>query len=581
MRKFYFLFTFLIINLVAEAQQLPVFSQYFNNPYIYNPAFAGTKNAAYIFLNHRQQWREIEGAPVTSSFIFHTPVARRAAIGVNIYTDKRGLITTSSALASFGYTVPFGYNHFLRFGISAGLGNNNLDFNQVDNINDPAVLKLLSDNIYLDGQFGINYQIKNLNLGFALPKLYESTAFSYNYFSDLEVGRLRRYLFTGSYKIVIGPGYSLDPQILYRMTEGLPDMVEGGLILNLKDIIWLGGNYRKDYGVSALFGFNVNNQFNVGYAYEIAKSQVSSFSGGTHEIQIGIRLGKFKDPNRKKVRQEEEEPEIIEEEVQEKEEEIINKVEEKVEIPVDDKLAEEPEIFKPEDKIIEVTLARGKHPLELENGHYVITGVFKFERNAKRYRDALKDRGYSTQYGYNSEKNYFYVYLYMSDNMNKTRQETLKNRTKHEFKDAWLLTIKNSVDPAQRSNEPNTTENTKPASDVSAPLDMDSAPVFQEGTVNILMSEGEILTLKKGTNALDMAQGYYLVSAAYDDREKAEKYQESLRKEGLTAQLGYNSEKQLYFVYISHTQEEAKVKTDQSKLSNHKKLSEIWILKVE
>jgi type IX secretion system PorP/SprF family membrane protein len=578
MIKFYFLLTFLLLNLAAEAQQLPVFSQYFNNPYIYNPAFAGTKNAAYIFLNHRQQWRGIEGAPVTSSFIFHTPVSRRAALGINMYTDKRGLITTSSALASFGYTVPFGFNHFLRFGISAGLGSNNLDFSKVDNINDPAVLKLMSDNIYLDGQFGINYQNKNLNLGFALPKLYESTAFSYNYFSDLEVGRLRRYLFSGSYKFELGPDYSLDPQLLYRMTEGLPDMIEGGLVLNLKDIIWIGGNYRKDYGATALFGFNINNQFNVGYAYEIAKSQVSTFAGGTHEIQIGIRLGKYKDPNRKKV-QEEEQDLLPVNNINEEKEEIISIIEEKEEVQMEEELIEEPEvIIKTEENYKEVTLTRGKHPLELENGHYVIAGVFKHERNAKRYRDALKDRGYSTQYGYNSENNYYYVYLHLSDDKKKTKQETFKYRMKHEFKDAWLLTIKNSTEPENKLNEK---ETTKPASEAIVPIDMNSAPVFQEGQINILLSKGEILMVQKGNTPQDLGKGYYLIAAAYDARDKAEKYQEILRKEGINNSVGFSSEKQMYVIYISHTEDETKIRSDQDKYAENEKLRDSWVLKIE
>jgi hypothetical protein len=54
-----------------------------------------------------------------------------------------------------------------------------------------------------------------------------------------------------------------------------------------------------------------------------------------------------------------------------------------------------------------------------------------------------------------------------------------------------------------------------------------------------------------------------------------EKYQETLRKEGLTTKLGYNSEKELYFIYFSHTLEESGIKADQNKYEGNKKLSEI------
>ncbi|MDQ3535072.1 MAG: PorP/SprF family type IX secretion system membrane protein, partial [Bacteroidota bacterium] len=534
-----------------------------------------------------------------------------------------------SALASFGYIVPLGYDHFLRFGISAGLGNNSIDFSQVDNIQDPAVLRLLSDNIFLDGQFGMNYQIKKLNLGFALPKLYEAAVFSEDYVSEIMVGRLKRYLFSGSYIIDLGPTSFLEPQALYRMTEGLPDFIEGGLVLHLKEMIWLGGSYRINYGATALFGFKIKDNLSFGYAYEFATSMSSSFITGTHEFQLGIRLGKHKDPNKKKdpkpakeavmeaveVTKEEITEKIIEEEVikeelpeikleapEEKEVEIIiEKPVEKAAEPVIDETAEKPIVKAPEKSIeskpLEVTVVRrGKHPLELEKGHYVITGVFSHERNAQRYRDAIKDRGYNANYGYNSENNYFYVFIHISDVKGETKKEMLKYREKHEFKDAWLLSVENEaqeVKPEAKeviidSKKINPVDNNEIKEQVELsnnkgpkPDDLDFSHSFYEEPINIILEKGEVLTIQKGNMPGEMNKGYYIIAAVFKEKDKAQMYSDRLFKEGINSKVGFNSEKNYHYIYLTQSESEETAKNALNKYKDHSRSKDFWILEVE
>lgn len=89
-RSLLLLCSLFIIVCNATAQQLPTYGQYYVNPYVYNPSYAGSLGYPVIFLTHRQQWRGIEGAPVTSNFNYHTPVGRNVGLGLNITTDKFG-----------------------------------------------------------------------------------------------------------------------------------------------------------------------------------------------------------------------------------------------------------------------------------------------------------------------------------------------------------------------------------------------------------------------------------------------------------------------------------------------------------
>ena len=74
----------------TNAQQTPIYSQFFMNPYVYNPAFAGQNGRSVAFLSYRKQWIGIDGAPETSTLSFHTPAKRNIALGGLVYYDKRG-----------------------------------------------------------------------------------------------------------------------------------------------------------------------------------------------------------------------------------------------------------------------------------------------------------------------------------------------------------------------------------------------------------------------------------------------------------------------------------------------------------
>ncbi|MBK9192175.1 MAG: type IX secretion system membrane protein PorP/SprF [Crocinitomicaceae bacterium] len=60
----------------AKAQQLPLFSQYYYNRFIYNPAFTGVESQSSVYLIHHSQWKDIPGSPVTYALTVDGPVAK-------------------------------------------------------------------------------------------------------------------------------------------------------------------------------------------------------------------------------------------------------------------------------------------------------------------------------------------------------------------------------------------------------------------------------------------------------------------------------------------------------------------------
>ncbi len=64
-----------------HAQNYPVYNNFYVNPFLYNPAEALTEYST-IYALHRQQWTNVEGAPVLSTLTFTTLLNEsRAGLG--------------------------------------------------------------------------------------------------------------------------------------------------------------------------------------------------------------------------------------------------------------------------------------------------------------------------------------------------------------------------------------------------------------------------------------------------------------------------------------------------------------------
>lgn len=275
------------------SQERIISNHYFLNPYIYNPAYAGRDFGGNFTLNHRQQWRGIDGAPVTTYASFDIGTRSGLNFGLKFISDKKSILNTTKGYLTLGYTLPFTADRksSLTFALSGGASKLGIDIEESYNYSDPAVVELFNTEMHFLGEFGIYYRYYNFNLGVALPALlnagYTDTGVSFDPLNEL--------LFTVSNKFVLTEDVlAFEPHILYRMQENQPGQFEGTAILHFYDAFWIGAAYRQDYGASGLVGFRISPRLQLGYAYEMASSQVDGFSKGSHEIHLNLAFSEVK-----------------------------------------------------------------------------------------------------------------------------------------------------------------------------------------------------------------------------------------------------------------------------------------------
>lgn len=89
------------------------------------------------------------------------------------------------------------------------------------------------------------------------------------------------------------------------------------------------------------------------------------------------------------------------------------------------------------------TVKRGNHPDELLMSHYVIVGAFRSKENAKNYSNQLFDEGYANKYGFVTEKNVYYVYVFASSTVEETREvrDRFRKLNAFQFAESWVLSV--------------------------------------------------------------------------------------------------------------------------------------------
>jgi len=416
----------------SNGQQTPIYSQFFQNPYVYNPAYAGQNGRSVAFLGYRKQWVGIDGAPETSTLSFHTPMKRNIALGGLVYYDKRSLLKSSTVSLSFTYRAYLNDDQYVSFGLSGGVSMNNI---QLDNINDPAILSdpalfdLVDNNLSPNASFGINYHIKRFNFGFSLPSLFKREVVGIEQFTTVELDPIKNYTLMSSYKFPLGNGnLQLEPHFLYRVTETLPNQWEALAVLHFRDLIWIGGSYRQEYGATALFGMNIKEMFSVGYGYEFANTLVNGLPDGTHEIQLKINLGKPKEFT-KKVK--------VEEAGNRDARFYSDGGMNFMEAPMPSTEATELSTTPTENYDLDTY-----YHDEMEPAHYVILKEHdSFEQAYEYWADIVKRYGHKASFGYSSRDDSYYVFLFSSEDYLQTEIELEKTKLLELFDDAYSLEI--------------------------------------------------------------------------------------------------------------------------------------------
>lgn len=278
-----------------RAQDVVNFTQFFFNPYNINPSYAGIDGRPALSLAYRKQWATIDGGPTIVNLSLHAPATKKVAFGLNVLQDKRGLLSNTGLMLSGSYNIPLADHTFMRFGLSAGGSWNKVDMSKLDGFSDNAIASILDNNTYLLGNAGLSFHVKTFHGGISLPLLFEPAYISQDAFTITEVKPFQALVIHLSNRFYFNNNKNVfEPYLLYRLNSGLPGQFEAATVVHLNHVVYVGGSYKQDFGISALGGIKMKNMLAIGASYSLKNTGINELNSPTYEIHLGYLFGAHK-----------------------------------------------------------------------------------------------------------------------------------------------------------------------------------------------------------------------------------------------------------------------------------------------
>ncbi|MFD2162847.1 type IX secretion system membrane protein PorP/SprF [Paradesertivirga mongoliensis] len=323
MRKFRELVAFLTVMAIATpaiAQQKPHYTQYFQNMSVINPAVTGMYHDITVRTAYRTQWLGLESAPKTSYLTVSKPInigtSRSGFVDYGVEepatnSDKLGYLSSSShhsiglvalndetgpinrTTVNFTYAYHINISDVANLAVGVGGGVNRLALNtsklRFENPEEPLIAD--GGNIIQwlpDLNAGFYFYSANFFLGGSVQQALSSkTVFAYDFKSGKEVPH---YFLTSGFRIWFKEDYSISPSVMLKYLSPAPLAYDLNLKIGYRNNLWVGGSYRKNDALAAMFGFNVAKTVSLGYSFDNSTSPIRNVSSGSHELVLGINF---------------------------------------------------------------------------------------------------------------------------------------------------------------------------------------------------------------------------------------------------------------------------------------------------
>lgn len=265
----------------------------------YNPAATGASNYVNMFLLARQQWVGFNDAPRTQVFNAHNYFENiRSGVGLTINNDKLGLMNNINAKLAYAYHIHFGDNKsYLSLGLSGGILYKKFDWSKAiaEQQNDPTLESYRDKKNQLspDFDFGIEFNTEKFQIGVSTTHLNNIT----KEVDKINLLQSNRHIYAYSkYIFDLNREWKLVPTVMAINNQNTFSF-EGNAMAYYKERFWFGASYRmseegKSESLIGIVGLFVTDFLRLGYSYDFNVGALKSYSSGTHEIMLSVRLSK-------------------------------------------------------------------------------------------------------------------------------------------------------------------------------------------------------------------------------------------------------------------------------------------------
>jgi type IX secretion system PorP/SprF family membrane protein len=286
-------FVLLMVSTTTNAQQQQFsFTQYMDNLTPLNPAYSLLQPLGSIHTTVRKQWAGIPGAPTTYLVNGNLPIESiDASVGLIAMNDSYTVEHTNEVNLFFAKAIKFNDDSKLAVSLNGGFRSYAANYSSLSSI-DASFKNDIRETTPNLG-FGVMYYGSSYFVGLSVPELSIRTLGIAS--QQDETNFRNHYYLTAGFASTLGDDFKFKYTGLVSYAKGVPVVADLSSIMLIKEQLGLGVNVRSNKEVAGILTINVD-VFHLGYSYQVgtSASNIGGYSNATHEVTLGIWLGKSK-----------------------------------------------------------------------------------------------------------------------------------------------------------------------------------------------------------------------------------------------------------------------------------------------
>jgi type IX secretion system PorP/SprF family membrane protein len=286
-KHLYIIFILIAFKINAQVLSYDFYSFRQNNMFNINPAYAGKGDGTNVILSAQSQNKGVPFANKNYMLGAYSKVSSKQAIGGKLISDTRGAFQILKADLSYAYIAKINNESSLTMGLSAGVLNNNLMLNRIDNFEaldqtDPTLTRSYYNTTQFAAGAGLLYNYKALDVSVSLPHIL-TTGEQLNGYINAAV----------FYTIKASETIKVTPWLCYQNIPVTKSATSLHVKTMYKDLIWIQAGYQTNKSINAMLGLNIEN-LSLGYGFRFSNTDFKTVTTGSHEITFGIKIPQFK-----------------------------------------------------------------------------------------------------------------------------------------------------------------------------------------------------------------------------------------------------------------------------------------------
>lgn len=273
------------------------------NPYLINPALAGTYPYYQIITNSRLQWVGLSDAPVSNVIsMFGPTVTQPMGLGGFIMHDQWGLTSKTSLIGTYAYNYALAEDLKISMGLAAGMIQFKIDGNgSIDDIDDPVYSGQQYTQLAPDASLGVYVYSSIYHGGIAMTHLI-GNKLNIGQDTVTDLSRLTRNLYVhGGYKYLVTRELAIEPTVILRKSPATPIQIDLDVRAwygkrqwdNTK--VWGGLSFRSQDAATILVGLSFQRKYEIGFSYDLGINKLRTYNSGSYELMIGFKFNDIKE----------------------------------------------------------------------------------------------------------------------------------------------------------------------------------------------------------------------------------------------------------------------------------------------